>query len=146
MLDTEHSELEALLSSDSVSMTAKIIDLALTGKHKDFEYIKSMSELSVAKLVRQANGKLSSGFYRAVSAAEKDYLKKLHQGIFDMTLLTNIRTFKICANFYATEYNLLTDSISEFTYYLLSGHLIDIGVLHKERVEEDLHDFRPNKK
>jgi hypothetical protein len=136
---------KSLINTDSASLTEALIQAAIENKHQNFEFIKDVNGLAVAKALRDALDKVVVAFKEATTMAYNLYLGNLKSSIINikgMEYLIQYKTFKQCVEFYKQEYKTIVDMIREYHAYLMYGwHLID-HLLGKEREEDDLYDFR----
>ena len=136
---------KSLINTDSANLTEALIQAAIENKHQNFEFIKDVNSLVIAKALRDALDKVVAAFKEATTMAYNLYLENLKSptvNIKGMEYLIQYKTFKQCAEFYKQEYKTIVDMIHEYHAYLMYGwHLID-HLLGKEREEDDLYDFR----
>lgn len=136
---------KSLMNTDSAGLTEALIQAAIENKHQNFEFIKDVNGLAVAKALRDALDKVVGAFKEATAMTYHLYLENLKSStvnIKGMEYLIQYKTFKQCVEFYKQEYKTVIDMIREYHAYLMYGwHLID-HLLGKEREEDDLYDFR----
>ena len=119
----------------------KLISVALKGEHQEIELLKSLDEYEVCSILRRATIKVSKTFKKQAKRVLKQYFSEITTGYSSIDTFKTYRTFAICASYYETEAEMVEDRLSEYKAYLDAGHLLD-AFLGRERVEEDLHDFR----
>lgn len=128
--------------SSSIDLTKKLIEVAESGKHRDFEFIMNIDSLATAKVLRDALEKLVTAFKKTAKMSYNLYLSRLKAGYDNVEFLLQYKTFSYCADYYKEEYKLVVNMIQEYHAYLLYGwHLID-HLLGREREEKDLYDYR----
>ena len=128
--------------SSSIDLTKKLIEVAESGKHRDFEFITNIDSLATAKVLRDALEKLVTAFKKTAKMSYNLYLSRLKAGYDNVEFLLQYKTFSYCADYYKEEYKLVVNMIQEYHAYLLYGwHLID-HLLGREREEKDLYDYR----
>lgn len=136
---------KSLINTDSAGLTEALIQAAIENKHQNFEFIRDINSLAVAKALRDALDKVVVAFKEATTMAYNLYLENLKSStvnIKGMEYLIQYKTFKQCVEFYKQEYKTIVNMIREYHAYLMYGwHLID-HLLGKEREDNDLYDFR----
>jgi hypothetical protein len=80
-------------------------------------------------------------FKKLYDSTYKSYLAQVAMGNPDLETLMALKQFKICTDFYKDETKILNDMLSEYTEYVLSGHVIDT-LVGNIRPDEDLYDHR----
>lgn len=76
-------------------------------------------------------------FKKLYNSTYKSYLTQVEAGNPDLETLMALKQFKICTDFYDDETKILDDMLSEYTEYILSGHVIDT-LVGNIRPDEDL--------
>ena len=123
-----------------------LIDRALNGEHTKREFIRSASDLSVAKLLRTATKQIVDGFVKAVNTTYKKYLKCLENGEDNIDLLMSHLTYKKCLEFYKDELALIIDEIDEFYHYaFITDKFLKLTLFGYVRPITDLYDSRKMK-
>ena len=137
----EFPEVENKTEEQGDNAIEKLISVALKGEHQEIELLKSLDEYEVCSILRKANIKVSKTFKKQAKKVLKQYFSEITTGYSSIDTFKTYRTFAICASYYETEAERVEDRLSEYKAYLDAGHWID-AFFGRERVEEDLHDFR----
>ena len=137
----EFPEVENKTEEQGDDTIEKLISVALKGEHQEIELLKSLDEYEVCSILRRANIKVSKTFKKQAKRLLKQYFTEITTGYSSIDTFKAYRTFAICADFYKVEAERVDDCLSEYKAYLAAGHLLD-AFFGRERVEEDLHDFR----
>ena len=119
----------------------KLISVALKGEHQEMGLLRSLDEYEVGMILRRANIKVSKTFKKQAKRVLKQYFSEVTTGYSSIDTFKMYRTFAICASYYEAEAERVEDRLSEYKAYLDAGHWFD-AFFGRERVEEDLHDFR----
>lgn len=126
---------------------ALIIDAAMSGKHIQEEFIRSIDEFNVASAYRTGLLKILKGFNQAVRHCQRDYIKSVEDGSNIFESLIIYLQFKQCQEFYKTEIKLVSDLMTEYFNYVCAGNIIST-LLGVRRPEKDLVKYtkygRPN--
>ena len=137
----EFPEIEDQAEEQGDNTIEKLISVALKGEHQEIELLKSLGEYEVCRILRRATMKVSKTFKKQAKKVLEQYFAEVAKGYSSIDTFKTYRTFAICANYYEVEAERVEDRLSEYKAYLDAGHLLD-AFLGRERVEEDLHDFR----
>lgn len=137
----EFPEIENKAEEQGDNPLEELISVALKGKHPEIELLRSLNEYEVGIILRRANIKVSKTFKKQAKRLLKQYFTEITTGYSSIDTFKAYRTFAICADFYKVEAERVEDRLSEYKAYLAAGHLLD-AFFGRERVEEDLHDFR----
>lgn len=86
-----------------------LIAAAASGKHSDFEQIKSFGEAKVAAIIYKTIKKVNRSFKKTYKLAFKNYFST-----GDFKTLVVYRQFKDCFTFYKEELSILSDRRREF--------------------------------
>ena len=137
----EFPEIENKVEEQGDNPLEELISVALKGKHPEIELLRSLDEYEVGIILRRANIKVSKTFKKQAKRLLKQYFSEIVTGYSSIDTFKAYRTLAICANYYEVEAERAEDCLSEYKAYLAAGHLLD-AFFGRERVEEDLHDFR----
>ena len=137
----EFPEVENKTEEQGDNAIEKLISVALKGEHQEIELLRSLGEYEVCRILRRATMKVSKTFKKQAKKVLEQYFAEVATGYSSMDTFKTYRTFAICANYYEVEAERVEDRLSEYKAYLDAGHLLD-AFFGRERVEEDLHDFR----
>ena len=137
----EFPEIENNVEEQGDDTIEKLISVALKGEHKEIELLRSLDEYEVCSILRIANIKVSKTFKKQAKKVLKQYFAEVTTGYSSIDTFKTYRTFAICASYYEVEAERVEDRLSEYKAYLDAGHWLD-AFFGRERVEEDLHDFR----
>ena len=137
----EFPEVEDKVEEQGDNAIENLISVALKGEHQEIELLRSLDEYEVCSILRRANIKVSKTFKKQAKKVLKQYFAEVTTGYSSIDTFKAYRTLAICANYYEVEAERVEDRLSEYKAYLAAGHLLD-AFFGRERVEEDLHDFR----
>ena len=137
----EFPEIENKTEEQGDDSIEKLISVALKGEHQEIELLRSIGEYEVCRILRRATMKVSKTFKKQAKKVLEQYFTEITTGYSSIDTFKAYRTFAICADFYKVEAERVEDRLSEYKAYLAAGHLLD-AFFGRERVEEDLHDFR----
>ena len=137
----EFPEIENKVEEQGDDTIEKLIAVALKGEHQEIELLRSLDEYEVGRILLSANMKVSKTFKKHAKKVLKQYFAEVATGYSSIDTFKAYRTFAICANYYEVEAERVEDRLSEYKAYLAAGHWLD-AFFGRERVEEDLYDFR----
>lgn len=137
----EFPEIENKAEEHGDDTIEKLISVALKGEHQEIELLRSLDEYEVCNILRRANMKVSKTFKKQAKKVLEQYFAEVAKGYSSIDTFKTYRTLAICANYYEVEAERAGDRLSEYKAYLSAGHWLD-AFFGRERVEEDLHDFR----
>ena len=137
----EFPEIEDNVEEQGDNAIEKLISVALKGEHQEIELLRSLDEYEVCRILRRATIKVSKAFKKQAKKVLKQYFAEVTTGYSSIDTFKMYRTFAICASYYEAEAERVEDRLSEYKAYLDAGHWLD-AFFGRERVEEDLHDFR----
>ena len=136
-METEKTEL-----SEDEKFFEAVMKKALSGKHSDFEFIRTYEDCKTARLYKISVKRLSKVFKNLYKELMKSYTKNIMADKQKLEMLMSMKQFKICHDYYKKEYELAKDMISEYHAYLTSGHIFDQLVMNSVRSEDDCVDYR----
>lgn len=137
----EFPEIEDKVEEQGDNAIEKLISVALKGEHQEIELLRSLDEYEVCSILRRVTMKVSKTFKKQAKKVLKQYFTEVTTGYSSIDTFKTYRTFAICASYYEAEAERVEDRLSEYKAYLDAGHWFD-AFFGRERVEEDLHDFR----
>ena len=137
----EFPEVENKTEEQGDDTIEKLISVALKGEHQEIELLKSLGEYEVCRILRRATMKVSKTFKKQAKKVLKQYFAEVTTGYSSIDTFKAYRTLAICAVYYEVEAERVDDRLSEYRTYLNAGHWLD-AFFGRERVEEDLYDFR----
>ena len=136
-METEKTEL-----SEDEKFFEAVMKKALSGKHSDFEFIRTYEMCKVARYYKISVKKVSKVFKTLYKKLMKTYAKDIMAGEQKLEMIMSIKQFKICYDYYKKEYELAKDMLSEYYVYLTSGHIFDQLVMNGVRSDNDCVDYR----
>ena len=137
-METEKTE----LTEDDEKFFEAVVKKALSGKHSDFEFIRTYKACETARLYKTSVKRLSKVFKNLYKKSMKTYAKDILTDEHKLEMLMSMKQFEICYDYYKKEYELAKDMLSEYRAYLTSGHIFDQLVLNNIRSEDDCVDYR----
>ena len=125
------------VDADAVLYTM-LISAALTGEHREFEFIRCWEHRKIAKYFLKGLKVVIKNLKTMAKVADK--LIKAGQG----NLIDHIyaKQLHLSIDYYKKECAIVRDMLSEYREYVCSGHLIDTFVLPRLRTEDELVDYR----
>lgn len=127
---------------DSAGVLASAIEYALSGKRREFELLTSLGHYRWCKKLIKKSRAVGDMFNSLHKSAFCEYLTQTANGEpQDLELLSAIRQFERCTEFYYGEADTAKDMVKEYRVYLRSGHRLEalFGVI---RPESDMVDYR----
>ena len=136
-METEKTEL-----SEDEKFFEAVMKKALSGKHSDFEFIRTYEDCKTARLYKTSVKRLSKVFKTLYKKLMKTYAKDIMADEQKLEMIMSIKQFKICYDYYKKEYELAKDMLSEYRAYLTSGHIFDQLIMNGVRSDDDCVDYR----
>ena len=137
-METEKIE----LMEDQEKFFKAVVKKALSGKHSDFEFIRTYEDCKTARLYKSSVKRLSKVFKNLYKELMKTYAKDIMTDEQKLEMLMSMKQFEICYEYYKKEYELAKDMLSEYRAYLSSGHIFDQLVLNDVRSDDECVDYR----
>ena len=136
-METEKTEL-----SEDEKFFEAIMKKALSGKHSDFEFIRTYEACETARLYKTSVKRLSKVFKNLYKKLMKSYAKDIMTDEQKLEMLMSMKQFKICHDYFEKEREIAKDMLSEYRAYLTSGHIFDQLIMNGVRSEDDCVDYR----
>ena len=136
-METEKTEL-----SEDEKFFEAIMKKALSGKHSDFEFIRTYEACETARLYKISVKRLSKVFKNLYKKLMKSYAKDIMTDEQKLEMLMSMKQFKICHDYFEKEREIAKDMLSEYHAYLTSGHIFDQLVMNGVRSDNDCVDYR----
>ena len=136
-METEKTEL-----SEDEKFFEAVMKKALSGKHSDFEFIRTYEACKTARLYKISVKRLSKVFKNLYKELMKTYAKDIMTDEQKLEMLMSMKQFKICHDYFEKEHEIAKDMLSEYHAYLTSGHIFDQLVCNAIRSEDDCVDYR----
>ena len=136
-METEKTEL-----SEDEKFFEAVMKKALSGKHSDFEFIRTYEACKTARLYKISVKRLSKVFKNLYKELMKSYAKDIMADEQKLEMLMSMKQFKICHDYFEKECEIAKDMLSEYHAYLTSGHIFDQLVMNGVRSEDDCVDYR----
>ena len=136
-METEKTEL-----SEDEKFFEAVMKKALSGKHSDFEFIRTYEACETARLYKTSVKRLSKVFKNLYKELMKSYAKNIMADEQKLEMLMSMKQFKICHDYFEKECEIAKDMLSEYHAYLTSGHIFDQLVMNSVRSEDDCVDYR----
>ena len=136
-METEKTEL-----SEDEKFFEAVMKKALSGKHSDFEFIRTYEDCKTARLYKISVKRLSKVFKNLYKKLMKSYAKDIMTDEQKLEMLMSMKQFKICHDYFEKECEIAKDMLSEYHAYLTSGHIFDQLVMNSVRSEDDCVDYR----
>ena len=137
-MDTEQIE----LMEDQEKFFEAVVKKALSGKHSDFEFIRTYEACKTARLYKASVKRLSKVFKNLYKKLIKSYAKDIMTDEQKLEMLMSMKQFKICYDYFKKEREIAKDMLSEYHAYLTSGHIFDQLVMSGVRSDDDCVDYR----
>ena len=136
-METEKTEL-----SEDEKFFEAVMKKALSGKHSDFEFIRTYEMCKVARYYKISVKKVSKVFKTLYKKLMKTYAKDIMADEQKLEMLMSIKQFKICYRYYEKECEIAKDMLDEYYVYLTNGHMFDQLVMNGVRSDDDCVDYR----
>ena len=136
-METEKTEL-----SEDEKFFEAIMKKALSGKHSDFEFIRTYEACETARLYKISVKRLSKVFKNLYKKLLKSYAKDIMTDEQKLEMLMSMKQFKICHDYFEKEREIAKDMLSEYHAYLTSGHIFDQLIMNGVRSDDDCVDYR----
>ena len=136
-METEKTEL-----SEDEKFFEAVMKKALSGKHSDFEFIRTYEACETARLYKISVKRLSKVFKNLYKKLMKSYAKDIMADEQKLEMLMSMRQFKICHDYFEKECEIAKDMLSEYHAYLTSGHIFDQLIMNGIRSDDDCVDYR----
>ena len=137
-METEKIE----LMEDQEKFFEAVVKKALSGKHSDFEFIRTYEACKTARLYKSSVKRLSKVFKTLYKKLMKTYAKDIMTDEQKLEMLMSMKQFKICHDYFEKEREIAKDMLSEYHAYLTSGHIFDQLVCNAIRSDDDCVDYR----
>jgi len=127
---------------DNTSVLASAIEYALSGNRHEFELITSLDHYRWCRELAKKSRAVGDMFDSLHNSAFCEYLVQTANGEpQDLELLSAVRQFELCAEFYYGEADTAKDMAKEYRAYLRSGHRLE-ALFGAIRSEADMVDYR----
>ena len=136
-METEKTEL-----TEDEKFFEAIVKKALSGKHSDFEFIRTYEACETARLYKISVKRLSKVFKTLYKKSMKTYAKDILTDEQKLETLMSMKQFKICHDYFEKECEIAKDMLSEYHAYLTSGHIFDQLIMNGVRSDDDCVDYR----
>ena len=136
-METEKTEL-----TEDEKFFEAVVKKALSGKHSDFEFIRTYEACETARLYKISVKRLSKVFKTLYKKSMKTYAKDIMTDEQKLETLMSMKQFKICHEYFEKEREIAKDMLSEYYAYLTGGHIFDQLVMNGVRSDDDCVDYR----
>ena len=137
-METEQFE----FSEDPKKVFEELVKKALSGKHSDFEFIRTYETCKVARYYKIGVKRVYKTFKTLYKKLMKIYAKDIMADEQKLEMLMSMKQFEICYDYYKKEYELAKDMLDEYYAYLTGGHMFDQLVMNGVRSDDDCVDYR----
>lgn len=137
-METEQFE----FSEDPKKVFEELVKKALSGKHSDFEFIRTYETCKVARYYKIGVKRVYKTFKTLYKKLMKTYTKDIFTGEQKLEMLMSIKQFEVCYRYYEKECEIAKDMLDEYYTYLTSGHIFDQLVCNAIRSDDDCVDYR----
>lgn len=134
-METDRFQTDAVL-------VARLMKLALTGEHRQFEYIRNWGMRRLAADCAKTTKRVVKYFKACKDNTDRLVKYELMTDRFDVRSVGMAIRFDECIAFYEEELRILKSMLSEHLRYMLSFHLIDTFVLNRWRPDRECFDHR----
>ena len=136
-METEKTEL-----TEDEKFFEAVVKKALSGKHSDFEFIKTYEACETARLYKISVKRLSKVFKTLYKKSMKTYAKDIMTDEQKLETLMSMKQFKICHDYFEKEREIAKDMLDEYYAYLTGGHIFDQLIMNGVRSDDDCVDYR----
>ena len=137
-----NSETSTELAKASEELFKNLLDTALSGRHTDFEFLKSFAELRVMQTTRRGLKKIIILFNSLADELYNTYCKEVLLGTNTLDMLYVMSQYRKCAQFYQEELHTAEEMVEEYWCFVRAGHWLDQFLFFKPRECWDMWDFR----
>ena len=123
------------------SIFKEVLQTALSGKHREFNFLRNLTHLSNALEVRSGIKAINKTLKRLFKLMYKLYIAQVKENKQDINVVISLQQIIICIAYYKEELVIVNDMIHEYRAYVFGGHFLDT-LLGKTRAEIDLVDYR----
>lgn len=120
---------------------SELIRNAESGRHRQFQYLRSYREYRRAKQIKRTHVLLVASLRQSLTKQFNKYCKAITADETKVIKLLAYCTTKKVLSFYKEELNIINDMIIEYEYYLVNGNWLDF-VLGLTRPLDKLWDHR----
>jgi len=135
-------EMEQIDLSDPKKFFSELVKKALEGKQSNFEFIRDLEMLKVARLYKIGTRKVFRVFKSLHKALIKVYAKDVLTDEQKLEMIMSIKQFEICCEYYKKECAIAKDMISEYKTYVFSGHILAQLFFNGVRPDNECVDYR----
>ena len=136
-METEKTEL-----TEDEKFFEAIVKKALSGKHSDFEFIRTYETCKVARYYKIGVKRVYKTFKTLYKKSMKTYAKDILTDEQKLEMLMSIKQFEICYRYYEKECEIAKDMLDEYYTYLTNGHMFDQLIMNGVRPDDDCVDYR----
>ena len=129
-------------SEDQKKFFEAVVKKALSGKHSDFEFIRTYEACKTARLYKISVKRLSKVFKNLYKKLMKTYVKDIMTDEQKLEMLMSMKQFEICHAYFEKECEIAKDMLDEYYTYLTNGHMFDQLVMNGVRSDDDCVDYR----
>ena len=129
-------------SEDQKKFFEAVVKKALSGKHSDFEFIRTYEACKTARLYKISVKRLSKVFKNLCKKLMKTYAKDIMTDGQKLEMLMSMKQFKICRDYFEKECEIAKDMLDEYYTYLTNWHMFDQLVMNGVRSDDDCVDYR----
>ena len=129
-------------SEDPKKVFEELVKKALSGKHSDFEFIRTYETCKVARYYKIGVKRVYKTFKTLYKKLMKTYTKDIMADEQKLEMLMSIKQFEICYRYYEKECEIAKDMLDEYYTYLTNGHMFDQLIMNGVRPDDDCVDYR----
>ena len=123
-------------------IVARLMKLALTGEHRQFEYIRNWDMRRLAVECEKTTKRVIRYFKACKANADRLLKQDVASREFDAEVIKGVVQFGLCVSFYEEELRILRSMLSEYRRYMFSFHLLDTFVWNRWRPDRECYDHR----
>lgn len=124
-------------------LASELIHNAESGKHRQFQFLRTWREYSRARKIRQAHVLLVASIRKSADSLFKKHCSGIINGQTDVTNLIAYCTTINVLQFYEEELKIIEDMVVEYECYLAAGNWLDF-LFGYPRPFDKLWDHRGN--
>lgn len=136
-----------MTQEDLTEAYEEVIRKAINNEHTQFRLLTNYTFFQQAKEHIRSLKKVIRIFKVTVKKAKKELIQQAKLMVTTQaTIAASIKALLVTIDFYTEELKIVQDMIMEYRCYLLAGNFIKSWFFGQERAEEDLIDYRFDKK
>jgi hypothetical protein len=136
-------ELDRFDFNDPKQFFEELVKKALEGKQSNFEFIRDLGMVKVARLYKHGVKKVAKMFRNISLGLVRQYANSVTDPkVNDVEILLAAKQFATCYDYYMKEHAIAKDMLKEYRTYVFSGHILDQFLFNGYRPDNECVDYR----